>query len=134
MDLGLAYPIWGTEPYPRLQQDRYAQLVQACSIDEIAALKATSWGLGQIMGFNYLLVKCETVYDFVEQNKASEGAQLMLMCRFIKSLLIDKHLRDRNWTSFAKAYNGKEFAKNRYDEKLAAAYRKFGSAGGAVNA
>jgi hypothetical protein len=36
-----------------------------------------------------------------------------------------KALQDRDWAAFAKAYNGKGYAKNKYDEKLAAAYKKF---------
>jgi hypothetical protein len=37
---GLAYPRWGTRPYPR---DSYPRLIEAIGIDETAALKSASW-------------------------------------------------------------------------------------------
>ena len=120
---GLAYAVQGMKPYPASQRIRYEQLTAACDMDETAALKATSWGLGQIMGFNHLLADCDTPQVLVEETKKSEGVQLLLMVRVIKAMLLEKHLRSRNWTAFAKAYNGKNFAKNQYDEKLAAAYK-----------
>src|ERR1700754_5043488 len=48
--LGLAYAKWGERPYPK---DSYPRLKAACAIDEAAALKSASWGLGQILGENF---------------------------------------------------------------------------------
>lgn len=47
---GLAYPKGGEKPYPA---DSYPRLALAIRIDANAALRACSWGLGQIMGFNH---------------------------------------------------------------------------------
>ena len=47
---GLAYPKWGERPYP---SDSYPRIMAAGAIDLQAALKATSWGMGQILGENY---------------------------------------------------------------------------------
>jgi peptidoglycan hydrolase-like protein with peptidoglycan-binding domain len=38
-------------------------------------------------------------------------------------------LERRDWTAFARAYNGPTFAKNRYDEKLADAHSRFSASG-----
>jgi peptidoglycan hydrolase-like protein with peptidoglycan-binding domain len=34
-------------------------------------------------------------------------------------------LQRRNWTSFARGYNGRNYKKNEYDTRLAAAFAKF---------
>lgn len=44
--LGLAYAAWKPGSYPT---DSYPRLMQAMAINETAALKASSWGLGQIL-------------------------------------------------------------------------------------
>lgn len=47
------------------------------------------------------------------------------MCEFIKRNPIMKNaLMNRDWAAFARAYNGPAYAKNRYDQKLAAAYAR----------
>ena len=121
---GLAYPSWGSKPYPRTQDARYNWLSQAMAIDGTAALKSCSWGLGQVMGFNYSSCGFSTVQEFVEAMKTSEGAQLFAVAQFIVSNGLQKHLRSRNWSGFAYGYNGSQYAKNGYHTKLANAYAK----------
>lgn len=36
----------------------------------------------------------------------------------------NRTLQSKDWTAFAKCYNGPAYAQNRYDVKLEAAYRK----------
>ena len=36
-----------------------------------------------------------------------------------------KALKDKDWSTFAKLYNGPEYAKNKYDSKLSSAYLKY---------
>lgn len=119
---GLAYSKWGTRPYPKTQASRYAWLEKAMAIDEVAALKSCSWGLGQIMGFNYRACGFASVQTFVRAMTLSEGAQLYAMARFIVSNHLQGHLRTRNWSRFARGYNGSGYAKNGYHTKLARAY------------
>ena len=55
----------------------------------------------------------------------SEGNQLDVFGRFIaKKKLIDT-LKTKDWAKFALRYNGSEFATNKYDIKLKAAYEKY---------
>lgn len=119
---GLAYRKWRTKPYPKTQDARYAWLEKAMAIDEAAALKSCSWGLGQVMGFNHEACGFKTVKPFVEAMMHSEGAQLYAVARFCVSKGLQKHLRAKRWTPFAKGYNGKEYAKHGYHTKLARAY------------
>ena len=57
--------------------------------------------------------------------RESEGQQLDAFVRFIiASPQIHMALRKQDWTAFAAGYNGPAFAKNSYDKRLEAAYRK----------
>jgi len=119
---GLAYPKWGTRPYPK---DSYPSLLAAMEIDEEAALKSCSWGLGQIMGWNHQLSGYDSVYAMVEAFIDDEENHLEAMIRFIKNSGLDDELRAHNWAGFARGYNGAGYAKNDYHNKLARAYAKW---------
>jgi hypothetical protein len=122
---GLAYPKWGTKPYPKGSDAVYSEIERACDINENAALLSTSWGLGQVMGSNYKMVGCETVEDMVKEAVESEAGQLRQMAGFIKSAKLVTAMKNLDWAAFAKGYNGPGYAKNAYDTKLAQAYAKF---------
>jgi hypothetical protein len=119
---GLAYRKWGTKPYPKTQAARYQWLAKAMAIDERAALCSCSWGIGQIMGFNHGICGFADVRRFVQAMMLSEGAQLFAMARFIVSKRIEDNLRERDWSGFARSYNGAGFAKHGYHTKLKNAY------------
>ena len=90
-----------------------------------AALKAASWGAMQVLGENYKSCGCATVQEFVEKMSESGESQLELATKFIlHHPKMAQALRDKDWETFARLYNGKGYKKNRYDEKLAAAYIK----------
>lgn len=119
---GLAYPRWKPGAYPK---DSYPRLAQAMTIDEDAALRSASWGLGQIMGFNCKLAGYPTAEGMAMHFLDDEDRHLTAMIRFIKAKGLDKHLRTHNWSAFAEGYNGKGFKKNGYDRKLAEAFAKW---------
>jgi hypothetical protein len=112
---GVAYKKWGTRAYPR---DSYNNLITAFKIEPTLALKSASWGLGQIMGFNYSLAGFNTVKEMVLSFKDSEYEQIKGMINFIKSSGLDDELRNHDWVGFARGYNGSGYAKNKYDIKL----------------
>jgi hypothetical protein len=132
VDLNLARRTWseGRRLYGRTMDARYRQLDQACLINRAAAIKSCSWGLGQVMGFNYRAAGFASIEAFVEAMKESEGEHLLAMCAFIKTNRLDDDLRRQDWAAFARGYNGPGFAKNRYDAKLANAYAVFAGKGG----
>ena len=125
MDEKLAYPKWGQLPYPKGSDAVYEEIERACKIDEDAALCSVSWGLGQIMGMNWVMVGCDSVKQMVEQAMESEGNQLVHMAKFIKTAKLDVPLARLDWVAFAKGYNGPGYAVNRYDEKLADHYASY---------
>ena len=119
---GLAYPRWGTKKYPK---DSYPRLHEAQLIDRDAALRACSWGLGQIMGFNCKLAGYATAHAMVQDFKHSEETHLRAMVEFIKTSNLDDELRRADWAGFARGYNGPGYAKHRYHLKLERAYLKW---------
>lgn len=123
--LGLAYPKWGTKPYPKGSDGCYALLEQMMEVDETAALKSCSWGLGQVMGNEFDEAGYTSVQSMVDDFCDSELAQLSGMCNLIKHRNLDDALRAQDWARFALRYNGSGYKKNRYDTKLAAAYAKW---------
>lgn len=114
---------WNSDLYTRGRE--YERLEKAKALNKEAALKSASWGLGQVMGFNYNVVGYPDVYSFVKDMHISEGKQLMAMMSFIKHKKLDKALRAHDWATFARGYNGLGYRKNKYDTKLAEAYRYF---------
>lgn len=119
---GLAYPKWGEKPYFR---DSYPRILAAQAIDETVALKATSWGLGQILGENFKAAGYATVQDMVRACVDDEEAHLAMMVNFIKANHLDAALRAHKWAVFAAGYNGAQYATNNYDGRLAAAFAKW---------
>lgn len=118
----LSFEKWTREFYGRSWQDEQARLDRAKNLDFKAALLATSWGRFQIMGFNYALCGYVSVLDFVDDMGKSESKQLAAFVEFIEHRNMADELRDLRWADFARLYNGPDFAKNGYDQKLARAY------------
>jgi len=119
---GLAYRGWGEKPYPA---DSYPRIVAAMAINETVALKATSWGLGQILGENHVDAGYDTVQDMVRDFTLDEDNHIEAMIRFIKSNRLDDEIRAHNWAGFARGYNGAQYAKHNYHGRLAVAYDKW---------
>jgi hypothetical protein len=120
--LGIAYPSWGMKPYP---SDSYPRLAMAMAIDETAALRSASWGLGQILGSNFKAAGFTSPQAMVKAFMDDEEAHLSAMVNFIKTNRIDDDLRRHDWAGFARVYNGPQYAKHNYHGRLAAAYAKW---------
>ena len=103
----------------------YARLEKAIKLDRETALKSASWGISQVMGFNNEVAGFATVEAMISEIVNDENSQLMAMANFIKGNNLAKVLQRRNWTAFARGYNGKDFKKNEYDTRLAAAHAKY---------
>jgi hypothetical protein len=108
--------ISGIGEYPRLEK--------AMALDQINGLQSASWGIGQVMGFNFKTAGYPTIGDMVAAMVKDENAQLLAMANYIKGCSLASVLRRHNWVSFARGYNGEDFKKNDYDTRLAAAYEK----------
>jgi N-acetylmuramidase len=90
-----------------------------------AALQSASWGLGQIMGENFAAAGFQKVEDMVRSMSQSEDAQLAAMGSFLATAKLRASLQAHDWTTFARRYNGPNFAINRYDVRLNGEFQKF---------
>jgi hypothetical protein len=107
----------------------YDRLGRAIALDRDAALRSASWGAFQIMGDNCGVCGFSNVEDFVKAMVAGEPEQLAAFVSFVKTNHLDDELVRLDWAGFARGYNGPAYKTNRYDEKLAAAYRLHNSGG-----
>ena len=78
----------------------------------------------QIGGFNWKLCGCSDIQEFVRRMSTSEREQLELFAAFIKSIGIDKALRNKDWATFARRYNGPSYASRGYHTRMAKAYQR----------
>lgn len=111
--------------YGSQQRAQQARLDAAMTIDSIAAIESTFWGMFQIGGFNWKLCGAESRADFVRMMKRSEFDQLRLFANYIRNTGLLQYLKSKNWAAFAKIYNGPSYASRGYHTRMAAAYRKF---------
>lgn len=106
----------------------WTQLINARKVNAQGANMGTFWGMFQIGGFNYKLCGCESVDEMVRLMAYSELEQLELFATFITNAGMLNDLRNKNWSGFARKYNGPSYAKRGYHTKMAAAYKRFSAA------
>ncbi len=104
---------------------RLALLARAVAVDADCAYRSASWGLGQTMGFQAEHLGYSSAQVMVDAMKGNLDAQVEAMVAEIKFSKIDDDLAAHRWASFARGYNGAGYRRNRYDEKLSAAYAKW---------
>ncbi|MDE6277071.1 MAG: N-acetylmuramidase family protein [Muribaculaceae bacterium] len=114
-----------TARYGSYQKAQQARLDMAMEIDSIAAINGTFWGMFQIGGFNWKRCGADSPADFVRRMSLSEQEQLEMFAEFIRNSGLLEALRSKNWSSFAKGYNGPSYASRGYHTRLANAYAKF---------
>lgn len=102
---------------------QHARLAAAAELDRTAALKSCSWGLFQILGENYKRAGFADLQSFINAMYRDVDAHLTALCCYI---LTDEKLlsaiRAHDWPTFARIYNGPGYRKNKYDDKLSAAF------------
>lgn len=102
----------------------YLRVYRAAQLNGEAAMRACSWGMFQIMGFNFAECGERSLHGFLLAMHNNEDAQLALFSGLIESKSLAASLRGRDWAKFARVYNGQSYARNQYDTKLAAAYAR----------
>jgi len=119
----ISNPVAGGYGAPGTHQ--YDRLARAIQLNRQAALRSASWGIGQVMGFNAAIAGYPDVETMVAAMVRSEDEQVNALFGFLVSNRLDAPLRNHDWTSFARGYNGPNYAKNQYDAKLSASYQKY---------
>ena len=119
----ILYPKWEKGHYYGGIRE-YERLEKARKIHKEAADASTSWGMFQVMGFNYVMCGYGSVDEMVKDMCTGEDKQLEAFARFVKLTGLRPNLERKDWTGFAKRYNGSGYAQNQYDKKLEEAYRR----------
>lgn len=114
--------------YGNQQAAQHARLQAAMAIDSVAAIESTFWGMFQIGGFNWKLCGTTDRRQFVEMMSRSEYDQLLLFANYIRNTGLLPYLKNKNWSAFARAYNGPSYAQRRYHTRMAEAYKKYKAA------
>ncbi len=120
---GLSSPRAGVIKNPASQTARWKLLEKAKLINHNAALESTSWGIGQVMGAHWKWLGFESIDAFVIEARAGIAGQLRLMELYIEKAGLVSALKSKDWSVFAKGYNGPAYGQNGYHLKLAQAYR-----------
>lgn len=121
---GIVYSKWDKSKY-KSPRSEWQRLESARKINKDLANQSASWGMFQVMGFNYKSCGCTTSDVFVDLMSTSPEAQLELTLNFLKYNKMIIPLQRKNWVEFAKQYNGPGYTKNRYDIKLQNAYNNY---------
>lgn len=104
---GLAYRSWGQQPYPAGSDAQYVRLANAIKINEEAAYRSVSIGMGQVLGENFKAAGCASAREMFEQAAVSETNQLKHMVGFIIAKGLKDELNRHDWRGFAAVYNGR---------------------------
>lgn len=118
---GLAYARWKSGGYPA---DSYPRLKAAMQIDETAALRSASWGLGQIMGFNFVSAGYTSVQLMIKAFADDEENQLRAVVKFLKARGLAPALKAHDWAKIERVYNGGGF-KGAYAVKMQNAFARW---------
>lgn len=107
------------------QVTAWKTLEEALALNHDAALKSCSWGMFQVMGFNYASCGYKTVDDFVAAMKAGEAGQLLAFVGFCKANpACLEAMRKKDFKGMAIGYNGPDYGD--YDKRIEKAYKKYG--------
>lgn len=111
--------------YGAAGQHQHDRLAKAVALDREAALQSASWGMFQIMGFNWQVCGYPSLQAFINAMYRSEGDHLDAFVEFNISQGLDSYLRNHQWSNYARRYNGKQYAKHNYHGRLANAWKRF---------
>ena len=120
----ICHPTWEPSRYgPQTRQ--HARLQEAASLDRNLALESASWGLFQILGAHHRRTGYPDLQRFINAAYRSTADHLRMFTAFVRynPRMVDA-LRNRDWTTFARLYNGKSFRRNRYDDRIRAIYER----------
>lgn len=88
------------------QQCEWRNLARAYDLDPQAALLSTSWGLPQLMGFNWRLTRHPSVQAMVLAFQDSCEAQVAGFFEFLAQNGLGRYVLNADWRGFTRRYNG----------------------------
>jgi N-acetylmuramidase len=128
--VALSSPSWNKSLYGATGAAQHNRYEDARKLNADAANKACSWGAFQILGENHQACGFDTSQDFVDAMwTGGAAAHLDAFVKFIQANKLDTALRNKQWATFARGYNGPGYAQNAYDQKMANAYARWKAKG-----
>jgi len=110
--------VWETNKVEK-QDGEWKAFNSAFKANPTAAMESTSLGIPQIMGFWWKKLGFTSVGAFWDYMKVSEANQLKMMVAFIKlNPKLYRAIQTADWETFAKIYNGAQYKKFNYAERL----------------
>lgn len=119
----ISYPQWDPSKYPRSQAARWDQMRAAYALDPEQAVASASWGLFQVMGFNFEPCGFPNAIAFVDDMSKSERRQLAAFEAYVRSRGLVDEMQRLDWEGFARGYNGPGQVE-RYGRLLRTAYNR----------
>ncbi len=92
----------------------WERFLKAYDLDADAALRSTSWGQFQMMGFNFHMTPHKDARELVSFLAKSERNQLTVFMDYVRFNNLIDALKTRNWRAFAQGYNGDDYERNSY--------------------
>ncbi|AEI47674.1 N-acetylmuramidase domain-containing protein [Runella slithyformis] len=92
--------------------------VVAYALNPVEAMNSTSWGMFQIMGFNFKAAGYSSVEAMLADYRKGEKQQLNSFVTLILDWGLDDELRNKKYAAFAARYNGPKYSINNYDVDL----------------
>nr|WP_245445170.1 N-acetylmuramidase domain-containing protein [Mesorhizobium soli] len=80
------------------------------------------------MGAHWAWLGFKSVDELVDLCRRDVAGQVVPMARYIDKAGLGASLRDKDWTAFARGYNGPSYRKNGYHTKIAAAFKRYSAA------
>jgi hypothetical protein len=123
------YERWGTYPYGHISE-QWDRVNLATSVNQVAALSSASWGKFQIMGYHFERCGYASIDEMQKAFSVDESNHLKAFVSFIISTGLDRFLSKKDWTNFARNYNGAGYRNSPstvyddYDWKLVHLYDK----------
>ena len=109
----------------------YERLIKAAKFDKEAAIKSCSWGAFQVLAEYYSQMGYSSASALANECMESIDAQINIFIQFLTKLPEKKPainaLKERDWETFTRYYNGKNWPKSNpdYPRKMASNYAKF---------
>lgn len=126
---GLAIPKWSRSTQYKDQgssANRLALIAKARAVDEEVTNASASWGLGQTLGNQFEELGFDSATHLVDYLvDGGLTAQVKVLIAEVKAKNLVKALNTKDFTTFARRYNGPAYAQNQYDTRMAAACKRW---------
>ncbi|MBC3413558.1 MULTISPECIES: N-acetylmuramidase family protein [Pseudomonas] len=103
------------------QDKAWETMATAFALDQQAALQSASWGMFQVMGFNYANCGYKNVFEFVAALKLNASEQLKAFLNYCKKNPgFITAAKNKDYAGMASSYNGDDYGN--YDVLIKQAY------------